>query len=66
MDNASFHRTELIEQMCAKARVKLIYFPPYLPDLNRIEEYFAEVNAVIKKHWHEYEDNSHQDFKLFL
>jgi transposase len=66
MENASFHRTERIEQMCAEAGVKLLYLPPYSPDLNPIEEFFAELKAFIKKQWHEYEDNPHQDFKLFL
>src|ERR1700744_6372984 len=66
MDNASFHHTDKIEQMCAKAGVRLLYLPPYSPDLNPIEEFFAELNAFIKKQWHEYEDNPHQDFKVFL
>jgi transposase len=52
--------------MCADAGVKLLYLPPYSPDLNTIEEYFAELRAFIKKQWHEYDDNPHQDFKLFL
>jgi transposase len=66
MDNASFHHTERIEQMCAEAGVKLLYLPPYSPDLNPIEEFFAELKAFIKKQWHEYEDNPRQDFRLFL
>jgi len=66
MDNASFHYTDKIEQMCAKAGVRLLYLPPYSPDLNPIEEFFAELKALIKKQWHEYEDNPHQDFKVFL
>jgi transposase len=40
--------------------------PPYSPDLNPIEEFFAEPKAFIMKRWHEYEDTPHQDFKLFL
>jgi transposase len=66
MDNASFHHTKRIEQMCAKAGVQLLYLPPHSPDLNPIEEFFAELKAFIKKKWHEYEDNPHQDFKVFL
>ena len=66
MDNASFHHTERIEQMCAEAGVKLLYLPPYSPDLNPIEDFFAELKAFIKKRWHEYEESPHQDFKLFL
>lgn len=66
MDNASFHRTERIEQTCAEAGVKLLYLPPYSPGLNPIEEFVAELKVFIKKQWHEYEENPHQDFKLFL
>lgn len=49
MDNASFHHTDRIAQMCTEAGVKLIYLPPYSPDLNPIEEFFAELKAFIKK-----------------
>lgn len=40
MDNAAFHHLERIEQMCNEAGVKLVYLPPYSPDLNPIEEFF--------------------------
>jgi transposase len=45
MDNASFHHTERIEQMCYDAEVKLMYLPPCSPDLNTSEEFFAELKA---------------------
>jgi transposase len=66
MDNASFHRTERVEQMCYEAGVKLVYLPPYSPDLNPIEEFFAELKAFIKKFWHAFEDSPEQDFAGFL
>jgi transposase len=66
MDNASFHHGERIEQMCHEAGVKLLYLPPYSPDLNPIEEFFAELKAFIKKKWHEYESSPHQDFGAYL
>ena len=49
MDNASFHRSDRIEQMCLEAGVKLLYLLPYSLDLNPIEEFFAELKAFIKK-----------------
>jgi transposase len=49
IDNASFYHTERIEQMCHDAGVKLVYLLLYLPDLNPIEEFFAELKAVIKR-----------------
>jgi transposase len=66
MDNASIHRSEKIEQLCADAGVKLVYLPPYSPDLNPIEEFFAELKAFIKKNWKAYEDNPQQGFESFL
>jgi transposase len=32
----------------------LVYLPLYSPDLNPIEEFFAELKAFIKKHWQIY------------
>jgi hypothetical protein len=49
MDNALFHHSEKIEQLCIKAGVKLPYLPPYSPDLNPIEEFFAELKTFIKR-----------------
>lgn len=45
IDNASFHRSERIEQLCFDKGVKLVYLPPYSPGLNPIEEFFAELKA---------------------
>jgi transposase len=66
MDNASFHHTDRICQICADAGVKLIYLPPYSPDLNPIEEFFAELKAFIKRNWRFYEENPEQGFDAFL
>jgi transposase len=66
MDNASFHHSEKIEQMCSQAGVKLVYLPPYSPDLNPIEELFAELKAFIRRDWQSYEDNPEQGSDTFL
>jgi transposase len=66
MDNASFHHSERIEQMCSDAGVKLVYLPPYSPDLNPIEQFFSELKAFIRRHWQYYEDNPDQGFDNFL
>jgi hypothetical protein len=51
MDNASFHHSERIEEMCSEAGVKVVYLSPYSPDLNPIEELFAELKSFIRRHW---------------
>jgi transposase len=66
MDNVSFYYTEHIRQMCYDAGVKLVYLPLYSPDLNLIEEFFAELKAFIKQNWHIYEGNPKQGFGNFL
>jgi hypothetical protein len=66
MDNAAIHRSERIEQMCRDAGVKLLYLPPYSPDLNPIEEFFAELKAFIKRYWSIYEESPEQGFDTFL
>lgn len=66
MDNASFHHSERISQMCADAGVKLVYLPPYSPDLNPIEEFFAELKSFIKRNWSYYEVDPDQGFDTFL
>lgn len=52
--------------MCADAGVKLLYLPPYSPDLNPIEEYFAELKSFIRRHWSHYENDPEQGFDIFL
>lgn len=66
MDNASFHHSDWIEDMCFRAGVKLVYLPPYSPDLNPIEEFFAELKAFIKRNWEAYEENPARGFDSFL
>lgn len=57
MDNASFHYLDQVKQLCSKAGVKLLYLPPYSPDFNPVEEFFAEPKAYIKKAWSAYEED---------
>ncbi len=66
MDNASIHHTERITQMCHDVGVKLVYLPPYSPDLNPIEEFFAELKAFIERNWHVYKEHPKQSFGNFL
>jgi transposase len=52
--------------MCAEASVKLVYLPPYSPDLNPIEEFFTELKSFIKRNWTYYEKDIDQGFDVFL
>jgi transposase len=66
MDNATIHYTERVEEMCRDAGVKLVYLPPYSPDLNPIEEFFTELKAFVKRSWRIYKENPEQGFDSFL
>ena len=37
------------EEMCHDASVKLLYLPPYSPDLNPIEQAFSKLKAQLRK-----------------
>lgn len=52
--------------MCTDAGVKVIFLPPYSPDLNPIELFFARLKKFIKHHWIQYEDLQHDDFGGYL
>jgi transposase len=66
MDNASFHHSDTIERLCVDAGVVLLYLPPYSPDLNPIEEFFAELKTFIKRNWQTFVDLPQQNFGAFL
>ena len=53
LDNASFHKDEELYDLVREKGCTLIYLPPYSPDLNPIEKFWANfkrnVRKVIKK-----------------
>jgi transposase len=48
MDNATFHKSEKTRKLIEDARCKLIFLPPYSPDLNPIEIFWANLKAKIR------------------
>lgn len=50
MDNASIHHTEGVADLIEnQAGARLIYLPPYSPDLNPAEEVFSQVKSIMKQ-----------------
>ena len=49
MDNASFHKSEKTKELVEKFSCRLLFLPPYSPDLNPIEQFWAIIKAKIKK-----------------
>ncbi len=48
MDNATFHKSLKTRELIEAAGCFLIFLPPYSPDLNPIEKYWANLKAKIK------------------
>src|SRR5438045_3499381 len=49
MDNLAAHKMAGIEEAIAAAGANLLYLPPYSPDLNPIEQFFAKLKALLRK-----------------
>ncbi len=50
MDNASIHHTEGVTDLIeTQAGARLIFLPPYSPDLNPAEEVFSQVKSVMNQ-----------------
>lgn len=48
LDNATFHKSEKTKQLIENAGCKVIFLPPYSPDLNPIETFWANLKRKIK------------------
>jgi transposase len=49
MDNVSFHKSIKVKEAIEKVGCKLIYLPPYSPDLNPIEHCWANFKNYLRK-----------------
>jgi transposase len=52
MDNATFHRKKKLRELAAKSECDLIFLPPYSPDLNPIENFWAWLKSRLRKLLH--------------
>jgi len=56
MDNASIHKSQKVRNLIEAAGCRLIYLPPYSPDLNPIETFWANMKKWIKNNIPEIND----------
>ena len=49
LDNLSSHKVRGVREAIMAARAKLLYLPPYSPDLNPIEKFFSKLKALLRK-----------------
>jgi transposase len=48
-DNATFHKSPQIKTLIESIGCQLIFLPPYSPDLNPIEHYWASLKARLRR-----------------
>lgn len=56
MDNASFHKATAIREAIEQAGCTLLFLPPYSPDLNKIEKFWARLKHHLRKTLHQFTD----------
>jgi transposase len=56
IDNARFHQSAQTREIIANAQCQLIFLPPYSPDLNPIEKWWAVIKARVKKIVKQFDD----------
>jgi transposase len=49
MDNLGAHKGERVRELIEGRGCKLLYLPPYSPDLNPIEEAFSKIKGVLRQ-----------------
>ena len=49
IDNASFHKSLTLRELIEQAGCKLLFLPPYSPDLNKIEKFWARLKHYLRK-----------------
>lgn len=59
MDNASFHKSITTKELIESAGCRLIFLPPYSPDLNPIEKFWANFKRSLSKIIHHFNSLSH-------
>lgn len=49
LDNASFHRSETSKKLVEEAGCRLLFLPPYSPDLNPIEKCWSNLKVKVRE-----------------
>ena len=49
MDNLGSHKSGKVRQLIRNAGARLLFLPPYSPDLNPIEQVFSKLKTLLRK-----------------
>jgi len=55
IDNATFHRSQFINEIMALTGCEILYLPTYSPDFNKIERWWFVLKNWMKQRWDEFE-----------
>ena len=55
MDNASFHKSRRTRELIEQAGCQLLFLPPYSPDLNKIEKFWARLKHHLRQTIHQFD-----------
>lgn len=55
MDNASFHKSLTLRELIEQAGCTVLFLPPYSPDLNKIEKFWARLKHYLRKTMQQFE-----------
>jgi len=58
MDNARYHRKEVLGEMAEAAGCHVLFLPAYSPDLNPIECEWANLKSFLRSHGRDYDSTS--------
>lgn len=56
LDNASPHKKDNIYDIADEYGFKVIFLPPYSPDLNKIEKFWANVKKRLRQHMYKFDN----------
>jgi len=66
MDNATFHKSQKTKELIESAGCRILFLPPYSPDLNPIEIFWANFKKLIRKNLERIKNLSQAIDKSFL
>lgn len=49
MDNVRFHKSEKVKTLIESVGARILFIPPYHPELNAIEEAFSVVKGIVRR-----------------
>jgi transposase len=56
LDNASPHKKDRVYDISDECGFKVVFLPPYSPDLNPIEKFWANVKKRLRQHMHKFDN----------